>query len=166
MSDPELHEWLTEFVPLNRRRLSGDPPLSALELQRWGELRDLLSWKFGQKPPVPGSPGRPLRIPAQLKIRYGAQGENSAHLDNLSEGGLFITIESPLPPETPLQLELDPGDGSPLMDLEAVVAWTRELANLDGPAGMGVAFRNLQADDLPGLARLIERALEDAANRD
>jgi len=156
-------ELVAEFVPLNRRRLSGNPPLSVLDLQRWSELRDLLAWEFGHQPPVRDGVERPLRVPSHLKVTYGDAGENAATLKNLSEGGLFIQTPTPLSPGTPLQLQIDPGDGSPPLDLRAVVVWQRDMPNRDGPAGFGVEFRDLEADVLPGLVRLIERELEGAA---
>lgn len=156
-------ELVAEFVPLNRRRLSGHPPLTVLELQRWSELRELLAWELGHQPPVRDGVERPLRVPSHLKVTYGEAGENAATLKNLSEGGLFIQTPTPLSPGTPLQLQIDPGDGSPPLDLQAVVVWQRDIANLDGPAGFGVEFRDLEADVLPGLVRLIERALKEAA---
>jgi type IV pilus assembly protein PilZ len=154
-------ELVAEFVPLNRRRVSGDPLLSVPELQRWSELRDLLAYAFGHKPPpLTDSSERPLRVPTQLKVRYGKDGA-TAILRNLSEGGLFVESQRPLDPGTPLQLELDPGDGETAIALEGVVVWCRELPNLDGPAGFGVRFRNLEAEEFAALIRVIERVLRE-----
>lgn len=130
------------------------------ELQRWSELREQLAWEFGRRPPVRDGVERPLRVPSHLKVSYG---ESAATLRNVSEGGLFVETSSPLSPGTPLRLQIEPGDGSPPLELDAVVIWRRELANRDGPAGFGVEFRNLEADVLPALVRLIERALAEAA---
>ena len=52
MGNQQIAELVTEFVPLNRRRIHGDPPLSVLELERWSELRDQLAYEFGHAPPV------------------------------------------------------------------------------------------------------------------
>lgn len=155
-------ELVAEFVPLNRRRTAGNPPLSVLELQRWSELRDELSWELGHRPPLRGGVDRPLRVPSQLKVTYGAHGENAATARNLSEGGLFVETETLLSPGTPVVLRIDPGDGSPPLDLEGIVVWQRDLSNRDGPAGFGVAFRRVEPDVLPGLVRLVERALREA----
>ena len=160
MDTVRLAELVAEFVPLNRRRVHGDPPLSVLELQRWSELRDLLSYAFGQKPTLSANGDRPLRVPTQLKVRYGSDGA-TAVLRNLSEGGLFVESERPLEAGTPLSLELDPGEGQHSIALEGVVVWCRELANLDGPAGFGVRFRNLEAQEFTALIRVIERVLRD-----
>ena len=160
MDTVQVAELVAEFVPLNRRRVNGDPPLSVLELQRWSELRDLLAHAFGHKTPVASTVERPLRVPTQLKVRYGKDGA-TAILRNLSEGGLFVESQRPLDPETPLQLELDPGDGGAVIALEGVVVWSREFPNLDGPSGFGVRFRNLEAEEFAALLHVIERVLRD-----
>lgn len=160
MDTVRVAELVAEFVPLNRRRVSGDPPLSVPELQRWSELRDLLAYSFGHKPPLKEDSERPLRVPTQLKVRYGKEGA-TAILRNLSEGGLFVESQRPLDPGAPLQLELDPGDGETAIVLEGVVVWCREIPNLDGPAGFGVRFRNLEAEEFAALLRVIERVLRD-----
>jgi uncharacterized protein (TIGR02266 family) len=153
-------ELVAEFVPLNRRRVHGDPPLSVIEMQRWAELRDLLAYAFGHKPPPTGPSERPLRVPTQLKVRYGSGGA-TAILRNLSEGGLFVESPSLLDPGTPLRLEIDPGNGQTPIGLDGVVVWCREFSNLDGPAGFGVRFQNLEAEAFTSLIRVIERVLRD-----
>jgi uncharacterized protein (TIGR02266 family) len=157
-----LSELVAEFVPLNRRRLAGDPPLTVLDLQRWGELRDLLAYEFGHKPHLGAGAARPLRVPSHLKVRYGEAGEEGV-LSNLSEGGVFIQSEQPLAPQTPLRLQIEPGDADSVIEVDAVVAWNRELANLDGPAGFGVSFQNLGAAECTAIAELIERSLRELA---
>jgi uncharacterized protein (TIGR02266 family) len=159
MNGAKAGEWVAEFVPLNRRRLSGNPPLSVAELRRWGELRELLSWELGLAPPASVGAERPLRVPSHLKLHYGNLDEKTGILSNVSEGGFFIESERPLRPGTPLQLSVDPGDGAAPLDLQAVVVWDRNVAGEEGPAGFGVQFRNLHAEDLARLARLVERAL-------
>ena len=160
MDTVRVAELVAEFVPLNRRRVNGDPPLSVLELQRWSELRDLLAYAFGHKTPVASTLERPLRVPTQLKVRYGREGA-TAILRNLSEGGLFVESERPIDPGTTLQLELDPGNAETPIALEGEVVWCRELPNLDGPAGFGVRFRNLEAEEFAALIRVIEGVLRD-----
>lgn len=162
MDHAQLSQIVSEFVPLNRRRIAGEPPLTLLELQRWGELRDLLAYEFGHKPPIGAGMERPLRVPAHLKVRYGQGGEEGV-VHNLSEGGVFIQCEQPLATGTPLRLEIDPGDSDACIELDAVVAWTREIANMDGPAGFGVSFQNVGAAESVAIGQRIERALREVA---
>ena len=161
MDHAKLSQLVSEFVPLNRRRLAGDPPLTLVELQRWGELRDLLAYAFGHKPPIGAGVERPLRVPTHLKVRYGSESDEGV-VHNLSEGGVFIQCARPLAPGTPLRLAIDPGDGDSSLELDALVVWVRELANMDGPTGFGVAFQNVGAAEIAAIGEHIERALREA----
>lgn len=163
MGNRRMAELVSEFVPLNRRRTQGDPPLSVLELDRWSELRDLLAYEFGHGTPIgPQKQPRQLRVPTHLKVRYGDSAENDATIENLSEGGLFVRCAQPLAPGTPLKIELD-AEGEPPVKLEAVVAHSRDLDNLDGPAGFGVEFQNVEAEEHVIITRLVEGVLSSAA---
>jgi uncharacterized protein (TIGR02266 family) len=144
-----------EFLPLNRRKVQGNPPLSVLELQRWSELSEQLAYELGD--PLPAGGGdRSLRVPTHLKVRFG---EGTGELRNVSEGGLFIECERPLAHGTPLQLELEPGGDQPSILLSATVVWSRDLAGQDGPPGFGVRFEDLEADEYELLMLLIETEL-------
>lgn len=161
MADGRLTELVPEFLELNRRRLLGDPPLSVLELDRWSELRDWLAYEFGDAPAI-GKPARELRVPTHLKVRFGGENSGSGTLENLSQGGVFVCCESPLPPGALVFIEIE-ADGVLPLQLEGRVAHSREHENLDGHAGFGVAFQDVPAEDLPALTRLIESALDRAA---
>jgi hypothetical protein len=41
--------------------------------------------------------------------------------------------------------------------------WVREIANMDGPAGFGVAFQNIGAAESVAVGERIERALREVA---
>ncbi len=146
---------VTEFLPLNRRKVRGNPPLSLLELQRWSELSEQLAYELGDPNPKEGE-DRPLRVPTHLKVRFD---EGTGELRNVSEGGLFIECERPLPAGTPLQLELEPGGDQPSILLAARVVWSRDLATQEGPSGFGVRFEDLEADEYQLLMLLIETEL-------
>jgi len=162
-SSTDLTTLVREFVPLNRRRVRGNPPLSVGELERWGELRELLEYEFGSaNPPLAGSRRGQLRVPTHLKVRTSGNGESVANLHDVSEGGAFIETSEILEPGTPLKLEVDPGSGEPPLQLDAVVRWGREIGNMDGPAGVGVEFENIEDEDFAALERIVDRALDEA----
>ena len=164
MGNRRLAELAREFTALNRRRVEGDPPLSVLELDRWSELRDLLSIEFGHTPPVgPDKHPRHLRVPTHLKVRYGSvRGDHTASLTNLSEGGLFVACGDPLPPGTPLRLELEAEPAGDPLRLEGEVVHARETAGADGPSGFGVAFRNVESAEHARIQGFLDRSLEAA----
>ena len=98
-------------------------------------------------------------MPTHLKVRYGYGGDEGV-VHNVSEGGVFIQTEQPLATGTPLRLAIDPGDGEASLELDAVVRWVREIGNMDGPAGFGVAFENVGAAEAVAIGERIERAAE------
>ena len=165
-STPDLPALVAEFVPLNRRRIHGNPPLSVAELERWMELREFLEYQFGSNnPPLAGSRRRALRVPTHLKVNTSGRGDSVSNLHDISEDGAFIETSEPLEPGTPLKLEIDPGDGKPPLQVDAVVRWSRDIANMDGPAGVGVEFENVEDEDFAALESIVDRAL-DAAGRE
>jgi len=171
-SEPEptgtsgLSSTIAEFVPLNRRRVRGDPPLSVGELERWTELREVLEYEFGSaSPPLGGSRRRTLRVPSHLKVR-SSSAEGASNLRDISVGGAFIEMLQPLEPDSPLELEIDPGSGEPPLRLAAVVKWGREIANMDGPAGVGIEFQNVEDGDFAAIEQLVDRALAAAGRGD
>ncbi len=148
-------------MPLNRRRIHGNPPLSVLELERWALLRELLEYELGATPPVGAATPRTLRVPTHLKVRYGADADHIGNLRNVSEGGLFVETSEPLAPGTPLRLEIEAGSGMAPIHVDAVVVWNRDIANRDGPAGFGAHFRDLEAEEFESIARLVEDRLNE-----
>jgi uncharacterized protein (TIGR02266 family) len=165
-SAPDLPELVAEFAPLNRRRVHGNPPLSVGELERWTELRELLEYEFGtSNPPLAGTRRRQLRVPTHLKVHTSGRGDGVSNLCDVSEGGAFIETSEILELGTAVKLEVDPGNGEPPLQLDAVVKWGREIGNMDGPAGVGVEFENVEDGDFAVLEGIVDRAL-DSAGRD
>ena len=138
-----------EFLPLNRRRTRGDPPLTIAELERWMELRCLLEHALAGRSPIDDQ-GRPmrrtLRVPTHLKVRFtrGSTIDVSS-TQEISEGGLFLITCRPLAPGTPLHLEI-----------------VRRTDDGDGPAGMGIRFNHPDEEQQAAIGTLVERALSEA----
>jgi len=154
-----MAELAAEFVPLDRRRRDGEPPLGAGEQARWAELRDLLAYEFGEALPVgPTRPPRHLRVPVRLQARIGAGGEGVA-LENLSEGGVFVCCKRPLAPGVRLQLAIESSLLDAPLRIEAVVVHSRDHANRNGPAGFGAFFPDASPEQRRALADLVEAEL-------
>ncbi|MGQ0508628.1 MAG: TIGR02266 family protein [Myxococcaceae bacterium] len=62
-----------------------------------------------------------------------------SRVGNVSEGGLFVSTNTPLPPgaQTRIRLELSPAES---LTVSATVVWARSAGEV-GPAGMGLAFK-------------------------
>lgn len=87
---------------------------------------------------------RAARASVVLQLAY----RSASHLlvsycTNLSRGGLFVPSTQPMPSGTRLTLSLAiPGEQA-AVELHAEVRWTRSFDAIEGPAGMGVAFENI-----------------------
>ena len=155
-----------EFLPLNRRRTRGDPPLSVAELERWMELRWLLDHALNGKSIIDGQ-GHPLRrtlrVPTNLKVRAtrGSAIEVFSSQD-ISEGGLFLVTRRPLAPGTPLHLEIEISDAAPPIAVDGTVTWVRESGDESGPVGMGIRFDHPDEEKQSAICALVERALSGA----
>lgn len=166
LSPVEPTALVEEFLPLNRRRTRGDPPLTIAELERWMELRWLLEHSLAGKSPIDDQ-GRPmrrtLRVPTHLKVRFtrGSTIDISS-TQEISEGGLFLITRRPLAPGTPLHLEIDTGDPDGPIAVEGTVAWVRSGDDGSGPSGMGIRFNYPDEETQAAIGILVERALSDA----
>ncbi len=76
-----------------------------------------------------------------LQLQYRSTGHLLVnYCTNLSRGGLFVPSSTPAPVGTRLTLEVAiPGQHTPPR-IEAEVRWVRQMDAPEGPAGMGLAF--------------------------
>jgi uncharacterized protein (TIGR02266 family) len=98
------------------------------------------------------------RVDVVLQLQYRSAGHLLVnYCTNLSRGGLFVPSTEPLPVGTQLQLELTvPGDATTTV-LEGEVRWVRQFDADEGPAGMGVKFRDVDS----ALGRRIDLLVSD-----
>jgi uncharacterized protein (TIGR02266 family) len=155
-----------EFLPLNRRRTRGDPPLTIAELERWMELRWRLEHALAGKTPIDDQDGpmrRTLRVPTHLKVRFtrGSTIDISS-TQEISEGGLFLITRRPLAPGTPLHLEINAGDLDAPIEVEGTVTWVRSRDDGSGPTGMGIRFNFPDQEKQAAITTLVERTLSEA----
>ena len=158
--DVEPALLVREFLPLNRRRFHGNPPLDQAELARWEELRDLLEIALGAVPVTPGeSRRRALRVRTHLKVLVtNALAQELLLVHDLSEHGVFLRTQRPMAPGSPLQIEFQDRHGRAI-ELEGSVVWARTIGEGYGPPGMGVAFHALSDWDCAVLSEFVETTL-------
>jgi len=108
--EPSDDDLVSEFVHLNRRRVFGLPPLAVTELERWQELRRALEQRLGdrlQSLLATVERRTHFRFATHLEVRFATGDElRSACLGNISEGGIFVATERPLPAGTALRLTI------------------------------------------------------------
>lgn len=107
------------------------------------------------------------RVPARLRVTYGAGGELLCdYTINISSGGLFLETAAPLPAETPLTLEFDLPQPRRLIRTFGRVAWVNGSdapKKQSLPTGMGIQMLDLSLDDLHAIRDYIkERCLDPA----
>lgn len=80
-----------------------------------------------------------------------------AYVTNISEMGIFIRSDDPLPVGTELRLRIAPNDGGPPLELGGMVVWINPLRPTgDNPnPGMGVRFDALSAEQRERLVSLV-----------
>ena len=81
--------------------------------------------------------------------------------ENISEGGLFVATEAPFEIGDELEVVLSVMNKEPA-PYKVVVRWIRPPGAIGGlPAGMGVQFMNLPADDMARLQEFIDSGVKD-----
>lgn len=79
-----------------------------------------------------------------------------APMGNLSEGGLFVRTQLPLPVGTQTTLRFHLGDDGPEHEVKAVVVWGTNGAAAS-PPGMGLRFTHADPDAVAGIRVLVSR---------
>jgi uncharacterized protein (TIGR02266 family) len=104
---------------------------------------------------------RAPRVGMVLEVRYRNAGQFLvSYCTNLSRGGLFVSTRDPEPVGTELVLSLRvPGRALPVT-LRARVRWNRSEDNLDGPAGMGLSFADVDGVLGDHIDRLVTSAAQ------
>jgi len=152
---------LQEFLALDRRRATGEPPLDLAELARWQELRDVIEREMGALPPEAAERRGSLRVRTHLKVQVSlGAAQRLLGVYNLSHGGVFLEAERPLEVGAQLSIAFSNGNGD-AVDLDGRVVWTRTEADDWGPPGMGIELGPLSEWDRVLLAELLEDALLD-----
>lgn len=157
--EDERADLVREFLPLNRRRVHGNPPLEVAELARWDELRALLEVALGAMPPAGEARRRALRVRTHLKVLVTNQlAQELLLVYDLSEHGVFLRTQRPCAPGSLMRVELEDRNGNTI-ELEGSVVWTRHIGEANGPPGMAIAFHALSDWDRAVLAELVETTL-------
>lgn len=152
-----------EYLRLCRRWRDADTPFTFEELDRWRSLRRHLDAALGRHGPHPGRRRRRwLRVPTLLEASFSTRGDGavSALLTEVAERGLFIASDQPLPPGTPIRVELLPEEGARPLAVRGRVVWVRPPGTRGPePAGMGVYLDELNGVDEQAMIDLVERCL-------
>ena len=112
--------------------------------------------------PVSDEPRRSERLPTTLLSRaFKGIYRKDGIVYSLSLHGAFLEMPFPIDTGTPIRVEIELPDGSIMLKAEVVTVRDAGEGQSDGPAGMGVAFQDV--DD--GVRARLERFLEAQENR-
>jgi uncharacterized protein (TIGR02266 family) len=92
------------------------------------------------------------RVETSIDILYAESGEFiKSHTLNISNGGLFLETEYPLPVGSEVTLRMTlPGETDP-MEIQGCVVWSNPRGNNNNfPSGMGIQFRSRIKIDVIG----------------
>jgi uncharacterized protein (TIGR02266 family) len=164
MSSPKplgrLLPLLREFGLLDRKR-SADG-VTPLEYQRWRDLKKTLANSIPQVAAPSGRDRRQhVRVPTRILIDFRSSDElREAVISNISHGGLFIN--TPFAPDIgqEFMLCLRVGESTEVLDVPCEVI-SNNVGNgfTTDTLGMGVKFKNLDAQQREAVDRLFESAL-------
>lgn len=101
------------------------------------------------------------RLPLKFKVDWKSEGhflfENAT---NISEHGIFIETNEPMPPGTPVELQFTLPNTSKKIEVRGQVIWVnpvRKPTDLNHNPGMGVRFENLNEIDRDTILALVKR---------
>ena len=103
----------------------------------------------------------PVSIELDDSVKIDLEGiEQLAGLftENISEGGLFIRTDFPLPIGTRFHVSVSLRSCDAILEADAEVAWTR-AAGSKKPAGMGVRFLHIEPGDKAVITDLVDGTL-------
>jgi Tfp pilus assembly protein PilZ len=95
------------------------------------------------------------RFPIRLRVAFGVAGGGSqveAFTEDLSSGGIFLRTPMTLSVRTPVTLTVEPGDGSPPIEVSGQVAWVRHHPPT---AGFGVTWDEKSSREMKRLRKLM-----------
>ena len=92
------------------------------------------------------------RVPKEIRIAYTTPKTLEKHyLSNISQGGIFISTETPLQKREKVNLKILLPDGGKELEVFGEVAWSRREEKVTStgkyPRGMGIKFLNLAHED-------------------
>jgi uncharacterized protein (TIGR02266 family) len=154
---------LRAYVALDKRRKAGG--LSPVELAHWSRLKNALNRHF--QPDVDDQHAKSrgsVRVPLALNVNFESRGEiRKCLMKNLSAGGIFVAIESPLPLGTPFNVRIRIERTGEEVELPGEVVSVGASANLaERERGMGIRFVNLTDVQREQVAELSEQAMKNA----
>jgi len=164
-SEDSVHRLLPlvrEFGALEKKRAGSG--ISPLEYQRWLDLKKVLEDRFPQGD-GPGGRNRraSVRIPTRIRVQFATRDAlRHAVISNVSHRGLFISTPFGLEIGSEFIVRLDLGDTGEVIEVPCEVVSNNVGEDLSSlRLGMGVKFKNLDAQQSEDIDRFFEGVLDE-----
>jgi type IV pilus assembly protein PilZ len=96
-----------------------------------------------------------LRIDTKIEVMFRDLGDFAyTYMLNVSNGGLFLKTDSPLPLETGIEMRLKLPDDQEVMEIQGRVVWSNPITNIL-PAGMGIQFIHMLPEHQQKIQRFV-----------
>ena len=162
----ELVQAIRAFKQLDDKRVRGG--LTPAEEERWFALKDVIEQEvFPDSAPPPSSRRDSLRVPTAMDVTFeDARGFERAYLRNISEGGVYLETDRPLPMGTRFELSINIADRGERVQLQVEVVWVNAHPSPSSglEPGVGVAWLDLSPEDKARIKAIVHRALDRAAD--
>ena len=145
-------------------QLRGSSGLSVEELERWTQLKRILTSHFTPAAgPKIAAKRTSLRVPTQLRVSFDSSGElQECLMTNISRGGVFIATNDPLEVGSVIRLRIGIEDTGRILELEGSVAVVNAGADLcSNERGMGIRFTELTEEQEALVQQIYGRALDE-----
>jgi uncharacterized protein (TIGR02266 family) len=139
------------------------PGLSVQELERWTQLKRILTSHFTPAAgPKIAAKRTSLRVPTRLRVSFESFGElRNCLMTNISHGGLFIATDDPLEVGSKIRLRLKIEATGQDVELEGSVAVVNAGADMcSTERGMGIRFEKLSPEQEALIQEICGRALD------
>ena len=99
------------------------------------------------------------RIETNIDIMFRESGAFiKSYMLNVSNGGLFLKTENPLPIDSLVTLRIKLPGETEVMEVQGCVVWSNpKFKNNAFPAGMGIQFNKMKPDDRKKIDEFVEK---------
>ena len=159
---PNMPAIFREYKRLDQLR--GSTGLSVGELERWTQLKRILTSHFTPAAdPVITAKRASLRLPTRLRVSFDSSGElRECLMTNISSGGVFVATDDPLEVGSTIRLRIEIEDSGRILDLAGIVAVVNAGADLcSSERGMGIRFTRLSEEQKALVEEIYGRALDE-----
>lgn len=87
------------------------------------------------------------RVETSIDVLFSESGAfKKSHTLNISNGGLFLKTDNPLPKDTIVTLRMNLPGETESMEIQGCVVWSNPKGNNTFPSGMGIQFIGMNSE--------------------